>query len=158
MFATMAGSPRPKRMKKMRMVREYISGDDCDAILGLVDPEPARESYHRPRTVFPAVCLTASRVRGPVGDVLFEQHVSDVDVQAFRAPDEAAGERIEYFVQFKDGEVAPSWEPAENVGAALISQYKHLLHSFPLIERVNFSGACAWSLGAKNPTSFVCLL
>jgi hypothetical protein len=101
----MAGSPRPKRMKMMRMVREYISGDDCDAILGLVDPEPARESYHRPRrTVFPAVCLTASRVRGPAGDVLFEQHVSDVDVQAFRAPDEAAGERIEYFVQFKDGD------------------------------------------------------
>ena len=42
-----------------------------------------------------------------------------------------------------------SWEPAENVGAALIFQCKHLLpHSFPQIERVDFTGACAWSLGA----------
>ena len=40
-FASIAGSPRPRRMKMMRMVREYASGDDFDAILDLADPEPA---------------------------------------------------------------------------------------------------------------------
>jgi hypothetical protein len=65
--------------------------------------------------------------------------------------------------------VAPaSWEPAENVGAALIFQCKHLLpHSFPQIERVDFTGACAWSLGAgqknekirfRSLVNFVCSL
>jgi hypothetical protein len=73
---------------------------------------------------------------------------------------DAYGARVYFWGRLRRdfGEVAPSWEPAENVGAALISQYKHLLHSFPLIERVILSGACAWSLGAKNPTSFDFLL
>eukprot|EP00048_Salpingoeca_helianthica_P009134 m.130897 g.130897 ORF g.130897 m.130897 type:complete len:300 (-) comp14784_c0_seq3:22-921(-) len=132
----MAEAARPKRMRTSSVARDYVPECDYALILDLIDP---KRKTTRSRTVFPAVCLSASRIRAASGEVIFEQHLSKTEKQELRRADAVVGEKIEFFVMFKDGEVAPSWEPSENVGTPLVRQYEHLLHVLPDIHTVDLS-------------------
>lgn len=125
-----------KRCKKPRVMENYVCGESCAEILRLV----ATFVPTRTRSVFPAVCITAARIRASSGEISSEQSISAAEKQELRQPKTVLGEKIEYYVRFKDNDVSPSWEPAENVGLPLIKQFQHLLHVYPSVEQKVFTG------------------
>ena len=131
----MAERRRSSRVHKERVSdTSFIVGSDSSAVLGLVTVENCGYRMHA------AVGILASRVYSATGELLIEQRASGKIAHELRMADAAAHETQDFLVLLKTPRTNPCWYPAADVGASLVSHFKHLLHIFPHVNQLDIPG------------------